>query len=41
MAPIMTPFSKYLVRNGYTHMIGSVEMTMVQYFTSSLARLIS
>ena len=40
-APIMTPFSKYLVRKGYTHIMGSVEITMVQYFTSSLAKLIS
>ena len=34
--PTNTPFTKYFCRNGYTHSIGSVTMTVTQYFTSSL-----
>ena len=41
MAPIMTPFSKYLVRKREIGMIGSVEAMSVQYLTRSADRMIS
>lgn len=35
MEPTKTPFTKYFCKNGYTHRIGNVTMTVTQYFTNS------
>lgn len=33
--PTNTPFTKYFCKNGYTHNMGKVTITVTQYFTSS------
>lgn len=38
MAPIMTPFSKYFMINGYTMIMGSDAMMIVAYLIRSISK---